>query len=99
MTTTAQLVQRGINLLDAAPGYADWRSRIDVETLDLNSFKTCVIGQLFGDFCDGMDVLGFSGEDDNEAASYGFDAFIGGNTPEQFAALTTEWKRVLTPVA
>jgi hypothetical protein len=45
------LVQREARVLDAAvPG---WEERIDVDLLDMQRCKRCVLGQIFGDYRSG----------------------------------------------
>ena len=51
-------VERGVEFLDA--DFPDWRSRIDTRTLDLTSQNNCVLGQLLGDFRDGLEMLGIT---------------------------------------
>jgi hypothetical protein len=48
-------VARGVALLDAQ--VPDWRSRIDVESLDLRT-PSCILGQLYGSYVDGHIALG-----------------------------------------
>lgn len=96
MTTTitvAERVARGAALLDHEdPG---WWQRIDVSGLDLASCQACVLGQLFGEFNDGVEAvfprrldkvdkrIGF-------AASRGFDV-IDDVASDSFDALTAAW--------
>jgi hypothetical protein len=62
----------GAELLDRAlPG---WRERIAVAELDLQDCGYCILGQLWGDFEDGMGVLFGSDWDLGDACQYGFDA-------------------------
>jgi hypothetical protein len=49
-------VARGVELLDAQ--VPDWRSRIDVDHLDMNDPTNCVLGQLFGHHVDGRNAVG-----------------------------------------
>lgn len=52
-------VERGAALLDEkVPG---WAARVDVDTLALFDCTFCVLGQLFGDFGDGLDELDITG--------------------------------------
>lgn len=70
-------IDAGIKLLDEkTPG---WEKKIDFDTLRLNSFMNCVLGQVYGDYFQGvrtlfpgMDTSLFVGEADREAAKYGF---------------------------
>jgi hypothetical protein len=50
-------VNRGIALMDQK--YPHWWRVLDLDTLDLRSTKNCVLGQVAGDYLDGlMTVLG-----------------------------------------
>lgn len=87
--TIAERVQRGIDLLDAK-GPADWRERINGKTLDVKTFCCCVLGQVFGDFCDGKLALGMA----EHSLPYGF-------CPEDRAEaelLNAEWVRRISEV-
>lgn len=56
--TPAERVVQGAEFLDEfRPGWAD---EIDVEALDLASSDRCVLGQIYGSFRDGLEVLGLS---------------------------------------
>jgi hypothetical protein len=92
--TIAGRVARGAALLDEMkPG---WDARVDLAELDLSSCRQCVVGQLFGEefgrwpYETGLRALGipFFGEDE-----YGFEKEA---TGEEYAALTAEWRRVVT---
>lgn len=52
-----QAVANGVLILDDyfGPG---WRENIDTATLDLDSLRDCILGQLFGHYCDGLAMLG-----------------------------------------
>ena len=51
----ADRVSAGIDFLDGrVPG---WDERIDLDTLKIEHCTRCVLGQLFGDFGDGLDQL------------------------------------------
>lgn len=81
MTDFATQINAGIKLLDSTtPG---WREKIDLDQLDLGSCSVCVLGQVFGDYDEGIDQLGVSGYD------YGF------NTMSNMPALTAAWKEAL----
>ena len=48
-------VRAGMALLDfRKPG---WRHKIDLEKLDLRSCQSCVLGEVYGDYCLGMSTL------------------------------------------
>lgn len=78
-------IQSGVKLLDAHFGGSSWKKDIDLDNLDLGSCGVCVLGQLFGDYSEGLEVLGISG-----GANYGFD-----NPSGSFRELTDAWKDAL----
>lgn len=84
MTDYTSKVQSGIALLNAHFGGSSWKKDIDLDTLDLGSCGVCVLGQLFGDYSDGLDELSIGG-----GYSYGFD------TSGSFHELTQAWKDAL----
>ena len=100
MDHIAAKVQNGIKRLDAV-GPADWRDRINLDTLDVHSLSDCVLGQVFGDYGEGMDAL-FPGHrwlSDGINEEHGFEAptdRLTGN--RQYASVTAAWKIALTPV-
>ncbi len=48
-------VARGMALLDEkVPG---WRERIELRDLDMTDCQLCVLGQIFGDYMDGLDEV------------------------------------------
>jgi hypothetical protein len=90
MTDYAAKVAAGIKFLDSkvASGKisADWREKIDLGTLSLESCDVCVLGQLFGAYEDGKYTLDI---DNYDAKAFGF------NTDYSFAELTAAWKDAL----
>lgn len=48
-------VSRGVELLDEK--VPDWRGSVDIERLDIANTHDCILGQVFGDYHVGMDVL------------------------------------------
>ena len=86
MTDYTSKVKSGIQLLNAHFGNENWKKDIDLDTLDLGSCGVCVLGQLFGDYSDGLDELGIDG-----GRAYGFDVTSTGN----FRELTQAWKDAL----
>jgi len=88
-------VARGAARLDAAA--PDWRTQVNPDTLDMISMINCVLGQLFGNYKNGLHWLGINTS--TEATRYGFDAsegaYAGSRVPE-LIALTKVWRAVLT---
>lgn len=86
------VVRQGIKLLDEC-GPADWRDRIDLGKLDMRRPSSCILGQLYDDFYEGLDQLNIR----IEADSHGFNA----SWSEEWygpvmAQLTEEWKRQIS---
>ena len=48
-------VQRGVKLLDFE--IPNWRMGIDIETLDMDRQSECILGQLYGNYVDGLYLL------------------------------------------
>lgn len=81
MANFTSKVNAGIALLDREqPG---WRTKIDLDKLDLASCSVCVLGQIFGDYDEGIEQLNINGYD------YGFNAMSG------MSELTEAWKEAL----
>lgn len=80
-------VSRGISLLDQeVPG---WRDKIDWDKLDMSNCFRCILGQLFGEYAEGVDYLRVTG------AIYGFDIKpyqTREEHVESFAILTELWR-------
>ncbi len=100
---TTQRVKLGVSWLDKnAP---DWRSKVDVDKLDIRYPTQCILGQVFkgpigsGYWPNGMDGFDYAWSvyDMRDAViDYGFDAetFIGWREMKtQYANLTEQWKR------
>lgn len=85
MADYTTVVTKGLDVLDAHFGGRSWTKKIDLDDLDLGSCGVCVLGQLFGDYQDGLNELGLSG-----GYSYGFDTSSG-----SFRELTAAWKEAL----
>lgn len=82
-------VLRGIELLDRqVPG---WRDRIDWDKLDMTNCYKCILGQLFGEYSEGVEELGAL-----PGSHYGFDAppYLGsGITSKYFTELAELWRQ------
>lgn len=60
-------IKRGVELLnEKSPG---WHSKIDLDRLDMADRDDCVLGQLFGDYFDGLEAIGVRPDRD---VSFGF---------------------------
>ena len=88
MSSTSPRIERGAALLDtAAPG---WEGKIDLNTLDLSSGWYCVVGQVYGDYIDGLAEL--NGEAEEQPWKYGFESMAA----ESYDSLTDKWRRFIT---
>jgi hypothetical protein len=90
VSTIAERVAKGTALLDEKlPGW--WRA-INLVRLELNDCQDCLLGQLFGDYDDGLPELGLS---DRAAAESGFaePGFLLERT--DYPSLGAEWVRVI----
>ncbi len=80
-------VRRGAALLDTRlPG---WWEVLDEDTLDLGNQCNCILGEIFGDYDKGQQILGLS---DTEAKHYGF--FTRGT--QLWDTLTDGWRVIIT---
>lgn len=95
---------RGAALLDEmCPGWAD---RVDLDILDMNDCDDCIVGQVFEDYREGLEDLGFDLERDDEY-DFGFDLDDEAYKPsltraEAWHALAVAWRaevRARTEVA
>lgn len=72
------LVNKGVELLDSYFGSrSTWLNEIDRDQLDMTDTKTCVLGQLFGDYFIGVNKLYESMDPYTprmRASDYGFNA-------------------------
>jgi len=93
MSTIANRVKKGAELLDTAQ--PNWYEQIELSQLDLSSCKKCILGQMFGDFSDGAEVL-FKDELSSSIDKCGFDIdreLLLENTPEEvWELLCTYWR-------
>lgn len=85
MSDYTTVVKSGIDILDGHFGGRSWAKNIDLDNLDLGSCGVCVLGQLFGDYAEGLEELGLSG-----GYRHGFDTSSG-----SFRELTAAWKEAL----
>lgn len=100
---TRELVHNGAELLNRYFGDESWKTRVDVEKLDLSDGFKCVLGQLFGQYADAvplmqeeLDLPEYDMQDPSEfwAFEYGFNIDVF-DTETTFAQLTESWKEYL----
>lgn len=83
-------VLAGIKFLQAHYG-DEWVERIDCEALDLSNGSRCILGQLEGEYDDGISMLAPDWADGNEwAASHGFYDY-----DDSYGHLDEAWHAVL----
>jgi hypothetical protein len=87
VTRIPENVKRGVALLDER--LPTWRQRVNPDTLDLANGCRCIVGQVLGDYDEGVALLGLSQRD---AERYGF--FTSGR--QTFRSLTEAWQRVIS---
>lgn len=100
MLSIEQRVQSGIRLLnEVVPG---WHHMIDVDILDLHETDECILGQVFGDYIEGIDALGITGYR-RAQADCGFDLYADeyiGYTGDagKFLDLTNAWVKAIQEI-
>ena len=77
-------VAKGAAFLDKEADF-NWRDQIDVTTLDLGVADRCILGQLYGDYSDGVWSLGIENADE-----------LGFSTEFSYRVLTRYWKEELS---
>lgn len=61
MTKVPITIEEGAEILDNYFGNRSvWVSKLNLDTLDMNGSRSCVLGQIFGDFVDGTKILGIT---------------------------------------
>ena len=97
------VVKKGIELIDdyylqcENSNKKDWKKSIDLNQLDMRKGGVCILGQLFGYYYSGVDILDL---DNDQCHKYGFDVLDLNEFDEQkynrqYQDLTKEWKRQL----
>lgn len=84
--TITDRVRAGIAFLNVVkPG---WKKEIDLKRLDLSSGNTCMIGELYGDYDEGIITLGIENNTAEVLGFYESDA-------SKYSKLTRAWKMAL----
>jgi hypothetical protein len=94
MTTTAELVSKGVALLNEQ--MPDWRERVRVELLWMPSGTMCILGQLYGEFDIGAGALDIMCEEDRYGFCIPFKDADDDLYKFDYAELQAEWIRVLS---
>jgi len=94
MTTINERVKDGAEFLNFIYG-DEWKQKINLETLDLQSGKSCILGQTDSNFLQHANHLKLDMEDTRQ---FGFlaesNSSIFNNGPE-YSSLTKAWKQYL----
>jgi hypothetical protein len=83
--TIVERVEKGAKLLDEK--CPNWWNKVDISELNQGSSSTCVLGQLKGDYVNGLDFLGM--EAGNPAREKGYSYYF----YEEVDNLNAEWKK------
>jgi hypothetical protein len=83
-----EMASRGADLLDAEN--PTWYRITDLDTLDMSDPDFCVLGQVYGDYCDGLLKLNLTAFG-ARVRNYGFD-MLSGTPDEDFTLLTQAWR-------
>jgi hypothetical protein len=72
----------------------EWYSRIHLPSLNMADPDECLLAQLYGDYCDGVNALSLAGDTD---VHYGFFATPGSaeESDDQYAVLTRLWHELI----
>ena len=86
-------VRRGAALLDRKlPG---WHTRINLNTLDLNDCEACILGQLYGKYSYGLEVLLVGDQFYLKRYHYGFSSLRVRGKDKGMRRLTATWARLV----
>lgn len=85
-------VKRGVQLLNRE--VTDWYDLINLDLLDILHGDQCVLGQLFGDYVDGLRELGLTAKESNaHGFCFGYD--LANYSYAGWADLTEQWKSAI----
>ena len=85
----------GAVLLDAE--YPGWAEEIDLDTLDMGDCIECVLGQLYGDYMDGMAALDPAAAESDEEPAWAVDlGFNFGDMATEYSDLDRAWRAEIT---
>lgn len=89
-------IDKGIALLDAK--VPEWCTKMQLDHLKMGDGASCVLGQVFGDYDDGLIGLGLldpaaSGYPDDTVYGFDLDDGRGAFSNENYGPLTRRWKQ------
>jgi len=97
-------VSLGIQTLNDHFGNEEWKSKIDLNDLDLKDTEYCVLGQVFGNFYDGLNAIQNNSFWYTDRYSHGFavtldygDMSDWKRENKKWDNLTEEWRKQLSP--
>jgi hypothetical protein len=85
MSYYLERAKQGAALLDEVAD-PDWREQLDLATLNMQNCEECVLGQLYGDYGEGLAVVELS---EYDAAEFGF------TTNGSWTWLNKAWRKLL----
>lgn len=85
-------MRKGVKLLnEQAPG---WHRKVKISTLDLSSNDNCILGQVFGEYTNGLELLDINSNDETRnGPAHGFSLCSEEWTNERIADMTEWWKK------
>jgi hypothetical protein len=86
-------VTNGAKVLTEYFGDDSWKGRINPDTLVMSSPCKCILGQLFGDYWNGLRTMGL--DDNSNHAALGFDVVFDEGV---YIHLTETWREYLAKV-
>jgi hypothetical protein len=98
MSTISERVRAGVELLDKSQ--PQWREKVNPVRLDMTLQGTCILGQVYGWYTEGLKQIGLLKrsyrdlESEQAAAAHGFTAVQGLGTQaadDEFRLLKEEW--------
>lgn len=93
MLTAKERVQNGARLLDQY-GPHNWRRRINPQRLDISCGESCILGQVYGHYHTGRNILHRQLSCIAQAADHGFDPIMCAPVSD-LQELEAEWRAFL----
>lgn len=82
-----QRVELGWQLLNRHFGTIKWQKAIELDSFDIYSLDDCLLGQLFGDWRRGCDIIGIGRAEESILHGFAYDNVKDSDN------LTKEWKQ------
>jgi hypothetical protein len=85
-------IQRGVSALDQSFNGTFWLRKIRPATIEMRSCSRCILGQVFGDFLDGTEILwGCDFGESTQALSRSHGFWLDQDEYENYEHLQSEW--------